>query len=92
MAGKKENRIFVGGLSWDFTERQLEHNFIHFGKILESQIMLERDTGHPRGFGFIILADRRAMDDVVRDMHGREFRRPYHLSEQGPTKNGGRGS
>lgn len=38
MAGKEENRIFVGGLSWDVTERQLEHAFGRYGKVIECQV------------------------------------------------------
>lgn len=40
MAGKDENRIFVGGLSWDVNERQLENAFCRFGKIIDSQVLL----------------------------------------------------
>jgi len=40
MAAKEDNRIFVGGLSWDVTERQLEHAFDRYGKILECQVSL----------------------------------------------------
>lgn len=36
--GNLDNRIFVGGLSWDVTERQLEDTFERYGKIIECQV------------------------------------------------------
>ncbi|CAI9773948.1 unnamed protein product [Fraxinus pennsylvanica] len=71
MAGKEQdNRIFVGGLSRDITERQL---MMEISSDSSTHIMLERDSGRPRGFGFVTFADRRAVEDAIGDMHGREF-------------------
>ncbi|CAD5175541.1 unnamed protein product [Musa acuminata subsp. burmannicoides] len=73
MSAKEENRIFVGGLSWDTTERRLEGEFGRFGKVIEAQVMLERDTGRPRGFGFVTFSDPRAVDTAISEMHGHEL-------------------
>ncbi|TQE00047.1 hypothetical protein C1H46_014300 [Malus baccata] len=48
MAGKEDYRIFVGGLSWDVTERQLESAFQRFGKVLEAQATLSVWSLHLR--------------------------------------------
>lgn len=42
MAGREDNRIFVGGLAWDTTETQLEEAFSRYGKILQSVVCLIR--------------------------------------------------
>ncbi|WOL19653.1 glycine-rich RNA-binding protein RZ1C [Canna indica] len=73
MSTKEENRIFVGGLSWDTTERRLETEFSRFGKVIEAQVMLERDTGRPRGFGFVTFSDPRAVDAAITEMHEHEL-------------------
>ncbi|XP_072956329.1 glycine-rich RNA-binding protein RZ1C-like isoform X1 [Typha angustifolia] len=73
MSDKEGNRIFVGGLSWDTTERHLERAFDPFGKVIEAQVMLERDTGRPRGFGFVTFAEPRAVEKAISEMHNQEL-------------------
>eukprot|EP00252_Welwitschia_mirabilis_P025556 TRINITY_DN802_c0_g1_i1.p1 TRINITY_DN802_c0_g1~~TRINITY_DN802_c0_g1_i1.p1 ORF type:complete len:250 (-),score=26.76 TRINITY_DN802_c0_g1_i1:629-1378(-) len=73
MSGKEEYRVFVGGLSWDMTDRELEHTFSRFGKVLDAQVMLDRETHRPRGFGFVTFADLRGMEDAIDALHGREL-------------------
>ncbi|XP_042461145.1 glycine-rich RNA-binding protein RZ1C-like isoform X1 [Zingiber officinale] len=73
MSAKEDNRIFVGGLSRDTTERRLEAEFSRFGKVIEAQVMLERDTGRSRGFGFVTFSDARATEIAISQMHEREL-------------------
>lgn len=63
----------MGGLSWEMDDRGLESYFRRFGKVMEAKVMLDRDTGRPRGFGFVTFADKRGMEDAIDKLHDREL-------------------
>ncbi|KAF6001038.1 hypothetical protein F1559_001738 [Cyanidiococcus yangmingshanensis] len=50
-------KIFVGGLSWDTDEASLVAYFEKFGKLVDAVVMRNRNTGQPRGFGFVTFED-----------------------------------
>jgi RNA recognition motif-containing protein len=66
-------RLFVGGLSWDTTADDLRKVFEDVGTVVDASIVLDRDTGDSRGFGFVTMADRRAATKAVRDLSGYEL-------------------
>ncbi|AXJ02563.1 RNA recognition motif containing protein [Cyclonatronum proteinivorum] len=49
--------IYVGNLSWDATEKDLETLFGYFGDVKNAVIIKERKTGRSKGFGFVDLED-----------------------------------
>ncbi|MCO5570960.1 hypothetical protein L7F22_024690 [Adiantum nelumboides] len=69
----EENRVFVGGLSWEMDDRGLESYFRRFGKVMEAKVMMDKDTGRPRGFGFVTFSDKRGMEDAIDKLHDREL-------------------
>jgi hypothetical protein len=51
-----------------FAEKLVDH-FKKYGEIIDSVIMKDRGTGHPRGFGFVTYSDPSAIDAVLKDAH-----------------------
>ena len=47
------NKLYVGNLSFDTTQTELENAFSAFGTVQSINLVTDRDTGRPRGFGFI---------------------------------------
>lgn len=50
------NKLFVGNLSFNITENDLQDAFAAHGTVLEANLMLDRSTGRPRGFGFVTMS------------------------------------
>jgi len=52
-----QNKLFVGGLSWNTDNAGLENAFASFGEIQEAKVITDRETGRSRGFGFVTFAN-----------------------------------
>lgn len=60
-------RIFVGGLSWQTTDEQLICYFEKYGKVNSAEIMRDKVTGDPRGFGFVLFKDDETIDEIMKN-------------------------
>ena len=59
------NKIFIGNLSFNLDERDLENAFNKFGEISEIKIPLDRDSGRKRGFAFITFNEDSAAKEAL---------------------------
>ena len=59
------HKVFVGGLQWETSEEGLKMYFEQFGDIIDVNIMRDRFTGQPRGFGFISIGNNETLKKVM---------------------------
>ncbi len=64
--------IYVGNLSFEATEDELRGLFQEHGEVLNVNIVTDRDTGRPRGFGFVEMADDNQGRAAIEQLNGRE--------------------
>lgn len=69
-----QGKIFVGGLSWQTTEESLRWHFEQYGAVTSVELMKDRATGKPRGFGFVCFADPATVDAVMNEQHEVNFK------------------
>jgi len=65
--GKK---LFVGSLSWDTTDQSLMQAFEAFGEVREARVILDRNTGRSRGFGFVTYSRDEDAQNAIQQMNG----------------------
>ena len=65
------NKLFVGNLSFNTTENQLRDAFGAFGVISEVNLMMDRETGRPRGFGFITMNTAEEAQAAIQGLSGK---------------------
>jgi len=67
------NKVYIGNLSFKTREDDIEHEFSRHGRVIDIYLPMDRDTGRPRGFGFLTFEDDRSAKKAVRDMDGRQL-------------------
>ena len=84
--------IYVGNLSWEATADDLLRLFERFGGVTRAQVVMDRETGRSRGFGFVEMADDGESTKAVAELNGTEFMsRTLTVNEARPREEGGSG-
>jgi cold-inducible RNA-binding protein len=65
------NKLFVGNLSFNTTENDLQDAFTAHGTVLETNLMMDRDSGRPRGFGFVTMSTPEEAQKAIEAMNGK---------------------
>jgi RNA recognition motif-containing protein len=65
-------KIYVGNLSFQSTDEDLRNLFAEFGQVNSATIVLDRQTGRSRGFGFVEMEDDGSADTAIEALNGRE--------------------
>jgi RNA recognition motif-containing protein len=89
-------RLYVGNLSYNVTEGELRDVFAEGGRnVVEVKIVMDRDTGRPRGFAFVEMGSDDEATGAISSLSGREIQgRPINVSEgraRAPRSGGGGG-
>ena len=62
---ERTSKIFVGGVSQDANEEDFRNFFKKFGRVVDATLMMDKDTGRPRGFGFVTFDGDAAVDATL---------------------------
>ncbi|HWI58612.1 MAG TPA: RNA-binding protein [Bacillota bacterium] len=64
------NKLFVGNLSFNTTENDLQDAFAAHGTVLETNLMMDRTSGRPRGFGFVTMSTPEEAQAAISALNG----------------------
>ena len=87
--GKK---LYVGNLPYSVNDALLSETFSQCGTVTSSKIIIDRDTGRSKGFGFVEMSSESEAQNAISKFHGADWEgRPMTVNEAKPRENRGGG-
>lgn len=80
-------KLYVGNLAFSVTDADLENLFAQAGKVESARVVIDRETGRSRGFGFVEMADRSEGEAAISQFNGSDLNgRPLKVNEARPQE------
>ncbi len=67
------NKLYVGNLPYSFRDEDLQQAFAAHGNVTSAKVMMERDTGRSKGFGFVEMGSDAEAQTAINEMNGQQF-------------------
>ena len=85
-------KLYVGNLTYDTTDSTLQEMFEAFGTVLSAQVIMDRDSGRSKGFGFVEMESNQEAQAAIDGLHEKEVNgRPLTVNEAKPREDRGGG-
>lgn len=79
--------LYIGNLAYSVTEDQLRELFENYGNVLSAKLIIDRDTGRSKGFGFVEMADGAAGEAAIKALNDTDLDgRPIKVNEARPRE------
>lgn len=92
-SGGNSRSVFVGNIPYEATEEQLQEIFSQVGPVMSFRLVFDRDTGKPKGYGFVEYRDSQTALSAMRNLNGYEIHaralRVYFAEIEGKNEQGG---
>src|ERR1700722_12082625 len=86
------SKLYVGNLAYGVTDSHLEQLFAAHGTVQSAQVIMDRDTGRSKGFGFVEMGSDQEAQTAIQALNGKEVDgRSLTVNEARPKEGGGGG-
>ena len=68
-----ENKLYVGNLPYNFSDDDMQRTFGEFGSVNSAKVIMDRDSGRSKGFGFVEMASAAEATAAIQGLHGHDL-------------------